>query len=86
MATVKSVILAEEPSWWRTRTIAAEPGKLELSMEGPNVVVRILGDDGNMVRLRARLGGDQLIIGRYDYVVLDSTPAPAPTKAEPSKK
>jgi hypothetical protein len=68
MAQVKMVILSEDPSWFDSRTITAEPGAIELAHDGRFVFVKLVGNAPRIARLRQRLG-ERFALARWDVVV-----------------
>lgn len=77
MAKIKMVVLCEEPPWQQTRSIVAEPGAVEINLEGHEVHVRFMGSD----RRRDRLGDHIVLAPNYwAYLVLDETTVSPPVK------
>jgi len=79
MPVVKSVTLAEDPMWFHSRTIAAEPGAIEIGLEGPLIHIRIIGESPSANKLRHRLGR-HIVLSRFDHAVLDDLDFVEPAK------
>jgi len=76
MAALKSVVLSEDPTWHSSRTIEAEPGAIELALEGPIIHVRVIGKSTNATRFLNRIGAHFALREWRHVVFADDMPQP----------
>lgn len=72
MPALKSVQLGPE-TWHTSRVFAAEPGELELSLEGMLVHVRLVGANAKYTSLRTRFG-THFALREWDTIVYEDAP------------
>lgn len=76
MSAIRQLTFTEEPSWWNSRTLNAQPGEIEIQLEGPFVHVYAKGESPNAARLRQRMGA-HFLVGQFAFAVIENATAPA---------